>query len=205
MRIREFVAPVLFVLTIASLACTGGERTSDEPMEGESEPSTSATSEREDTASDTVAAPTPSLPDTTAQDVWGYLQEVEYRDAWAPWPGMGRYYSGGEPHGRLLTTYVNAAAGSAIESSAATMPEDAVIVKENFMPDSTLVAVTVMYKHQGYAPDAGDWFWAKYAPDGSVDAAGRVTSCQECHVDGNDYVLTDDFGADTAEADASGE
>jgi len=25
---------------------------------------------------------------------------------------------------------------------------------------------TVMYKVEGYNPDAGDWFWVKYSPQG---------------------------------------
>lgn len=158
-----------------------------------------------DTDVDTVAAGTDrrpgdsppdvvAMPDTTAEAVWSYLQEADYDDVWALWPDMGELYEGGRPHGRLLTTYVNAAALSAIEGSESQMPTDALIVKENHATDSTLVAVTAMYEVEGYDPEHADWFWARYQPDGSVDAAGRVSSCQECHVDGADYVLTDDFG-----------
>jgi len=74
------------------------------------------------------------------------------------------------------------------------LPAEAFIVKENYAPDSSLVAVTAMYKVDEYDPGQGNWFWAKYTPDGSVDASGSVTSYQECHADGADYVLTDNFG-----------
>lgn len=71
------------------------------------------------------------------------------------------------------------------------MPDGAIIVKENYGPDQQkLVAVTPMYKVEGYNPDAGNWFWAKYAPDGSVQAAGKVDSCIECHKTADDYRFT---------------
>ena len=178
------------ILSLAALAaCAGEEQTGD----------TSAAEEPEASqpAAPSASAPTPSLPDTTAEAVWSYLQQADYQASWTVWPGMGELYEGGEPHGRLLTTYVNEPALSAVQSSAASMPADAFIVKENYMPDTTLAAVTVMYKVPEYDPEHADWFWAKYAPGGSVDAAGRVESCQDCHADGNDFVLTDDFGSST--------
>ncbi|MGW8368195.1 MAG: cytochrome P460 family protein [Gammaproteobacteria bacterium] len=89
-----------------------------------------------------------------------------------------------------------------------------VIVKHNYMrPDGelttgevmdsgwsdNLVAVTVMFKREsGYNSGAGDWFWAKYLADGSLDRtpqgtsmAGRVQGCIQCHsdADGDDYVF----------------
>jgi hypothetical protein len=35
-----------------------------------------------------------------------------------------------------------------------------------------------------YDPEHNDYVWAKYTPDGGVDAAGRVESCQACHAAG---------------------
>jgi hypothetical protein len=62
------------------------------------------------------------------------------------------------------------------------MPAGAMIVKENYGPDKkTLMAVTPMYKVKGYNPDAGDWFWAKYGPDGADMASGKVQGCIDCH------------------------
>jgi len=30
-----------------------------------------------------------------------------------------------------------------------------------------------MYKVAGYNPGAGDWFWAKYSPQGKADKFGK--------------------------------
>ncbi len=58
------------------------------------------------------------LPDTTAVALWAYLQEVEYRDNWELWPEKRELYQGQEPHGMLLTTYVNPAAHDALMNKA---------------------------------------------------------------------------------------
>lgn len=136
-----------------------------------------------------------ALPDTTAAAVWDYLDQVGYRDAWTLWPGKGELYAGAEPHGMLLTTYLDTMALAALESGASAMPAGAFLVKENYTPDSTLAAVTAMYKVEGYNPDHGDWFFAKYQPDGTVEAAGRAEGCQTCHLAGTDYIMTPGFGS----------
>lgn len=133
------------------------------------------------------------LPDTTATSLWLYLERVDYRDAWDLWPGMGEFYGGPEAHGLFLTTYVNSGALAAIEQRASSMPAGAVIVTEAFLPNRTLDNVAVMYKVRGYDPDHGDWFYARFQPDGEVAAAGRVQSCRECHAEGRDYVRTGGF------------
>ena len=125
-----------------------------------------------------------ALPDTTAQAVWQYLQDADDQD-WQLWPGKGELYEGTEPHGMLLTTYLNGAAHEALTAGSGAMPNGAIIVKENYTPDRTLAAVTVMYSAEGYDPDHNDYFWAKYQADGSVDAAGRVQSCIACHSAGD--------------------
>lgn len=54
----------------------------------------------------------------------------------------------------------------AIQNRSGLLPGNSFIIKENYRPDKTLAAVTVMYRVKGYDADAGDWFWAKYAADG---------------------------------------
>ena len=66
------------------------------------------------------------------------------------------------------------------------------------------MAITIMYRSKGYAPDSGDWYWVKYRPDGTVDKtppemgnmrlAGRLNGCINCHnaADGDDYVFAND-------------
>lgn len=132
------------------------------------------------------------LPDTTAAAVWAYLQKVDYRSSWQLWPGKGELYAGREPHGMLLTTYLNPAAYEAVTNKAGSMPEGAIIVKENYMPDSTLAAVTTMYKVSGYDAENHDWFWTKFLADGSVEVEGRGQGCIACHggQSDNDYIFT---------------
>ena len=72
------------------------------------------------------------------------------------------------------------------------MEDGSIIAKENYTAEKKFVALTVMYKIKGYNPTAGDWFWAKYNPDGTVAAAGRVKGCIDCHSakKDNDYIFT---------------
>ena len=148
--------------------------------------------------------PAAARPDTTGAAVWTHLREADYRAAWALWPGKGELYPGNEPHGMLLTTYLNPTALDALNGDAAAMPAGAVIVKENYMPDSTLAAITVMVKAPGYNPDHNYWFFSKHLPDGALDRTpegmpmeGRLTGCQSCHAAraANDYLYTGDLAA----------
>jgi hypothetical protein len=103
-------------------------------------------------------------------------------------------YQGIEPHGALLTTYVNDTAYNSVKSKKG-MADGSIIVKENYTPDKQLAAVTVMYKVKGYHPAEGNWFWAKYRPDGDIEASGKLESCIKCHSQrkANDYVMTEDI------------
>jgi len=70
-----------------------------------------------------------------------------------------------------------------------------IVVKENIGNDNKLKALTVMYKVEGFNPENGDWFWAKYIPKGKVDKSGKVTGCIGCHtsVEDNDYIFVHEF------------
>lgn len=137
-------------------------------------------------------AGSPALPDTSGSAVDSYLDEIDYREQWELWPGKGELYQGVEPHGLLLTTYANEAALKAVNDKSGAMPEGAMIVKENYMPDGNYDSATVMYKVSDYNPDHNDWFFAKYGSDGTIQAEGRVEGCQACHssVKDNDYIFT---------------
>ena len=134
----------------------------------------------------------PELPDTTGDAVAAYLEEVNYQESWDLWPGLGEKFPGEEPHGMLLTTYLNPAALEAVNSNASVMPNGAIIVKDNFTPAGVLAATTVMYKQSGYNPEHNDWFWLKVLADGTIEKQGKVEGCQNCHGDvkDNDYVWT---------------
>ena len=128
----------------------------------------------------------PELPDTTEASLLAYLEEVDYQENWSLWPDSSEKYPGEDPHGALLTIRMN---DSAFDAVGGTMPEGAIIVKENHTPAGDLAAITVMYKKSGYAPDHNDWFWLKNTTDGSDDRAGQLMGCQDCHADGTDYVF----------------
>lgn len=146
-----------------------------------------------------VPAATGAAPDTTGAALWAHIQNADYAANWARWPGTEALYAGNDPHGMLLTTYVNEVANAAITTRAGSMPAGAIIVKENYMPDSTLAAVTVMYKRSGYNAEHNDWFFTKHLPTGELDTMpngmameGRLMGCQNCHMAqrANDYVFT---------------
>ena len=134
----------------------------------------------------------PALPVISADSVIAYLDEVDYQESWELWPGRGEKYQGDDPHGALLTTYLNPAAFEALDNKAGVLPNGAIVVKENYTPGSELAAITVMYKRTGYNPDHNDWFWLKVLADGTVEKEGMVMGCQECHGDvkDNDYIWT---------------
>lgn len=130
--------------------------------------------------------------DLMGTSVWNWMQAQPY-PSWQMWPGKSAFYKGTEPHGMLLTTYVNELALAAVRNGTRPLPTGAVIVKENYKPTKELAAVTIMMKSKDYNPDGGDWWWAKYSPDGSVIKEGKVAGCLDCHgmEKGNDYLLTD--------------
>ena len=132
------------------------------------------------------------LPGATGKDLWSYLTKVKYQKSFTLWPGKGKLYKGTEPHGALLTTYINKPALGAIQGKKGAMPAGAIVVKENYMPDKKLAAITVMYKVAGFNPEAGDWFWVKYKPDGTIEKEGKVGGCIGCHGSrkGNDFLYT---------------
>ena len=92
----------------------------------------------------------------------------------------------------MLTTYVNRQALEGIETRNGTMPVGAMIIKDNFSAEGDLVATTLMYKRGSEQSDASGWFWMKWQPDNTIDAAGPVEGCRSCHgmAQDNDFILT---------------
>ena len=121
------------------------------------------------------------MPEAEGKAVWNYIMEEEPYTEWDQWPGHDGMHEGQSPHGAYLKLYVNDVAKTAIKEGKEMMPENALIVKENYDKNKKLVALTPMYKVKGYNPDAGNWFWAKYGKDGAIMASGKVGSCIDCH------------------------
>jgi len=132
------------------------------------------------------------MPPAEGKEVYAYLTDVSPYQDWPLFPGTKKLQEGKHPHGALLTTYVSPSALSAIQERQGQLPVGAFIVKENYMPDQTLGAITIMYRVKGYNPAAGDWFWAKYSADGDIAASGKVDGCINCHTAAiqNDWVFT---------------
>lgn len=121
------------------------------------------------------------LPEPQAEAFWTYISETNSYTQWDMWPGKEGIYEGHSPHGAFLKLYINDIALNALKENKP-MPDGAIIVKENYGKDKeTLMAITPMYKKKGYNPDADDWFWAKYGPQGKVMNAGKIKGCIDCH------------------------
>ncbi len=143
-----------------------------------------------------------------AAQLWGAL---ETRGLVGDDPIYSRPYRGTEPHGFVLET---------LESQVPVGDHtDWAVVKRNYGPagievnavanerEKHLKAITVMFRRKaGYDPDNQNWFWVKYAPNGSVlknpkgmALAGRVAKgmakgCIACHsaAPGGDYLFVTD-------------
>jgi hypothetical protein len=131
------------------------------------------------------------LPGADAQKLGDYIVRYNPYTTWDLWPGKGRLFQGRDPHGSLLTTFVNYSAHYSAKNKEP-MTDGAIIAKENYTADKKFVALTVMYKITGYNPEAGDWFWAKYGPDGRAQVSGKVKACIDCHAvrKDNDYIFS---------------
>lgn len=141
-----------------------------------------------------------------ANELWNKIQSENYWANWKKWPDKEAFYKGREPHGALLTTYVNDAALKTIIDKEGQMPSGAIIITEDYMPDKTLDSITVMHKIEGFNPKVNDWFWVKFGPDGKIataekygqtlNLAGKVAACIECHggQSANDFIFTSPLG-----------
>ena len=121
------------------------------------------------------------------QEAGGLWAAISGYASWEQFRGHEGVQPGKSPHGKFVQTFVNPAAGNS-----AAPGFGSIIVKENYKPDSTLAATTVMYKVEGYNPEHNDWFWLKRLADGTIEVEGRGQMCQSCHgarAD-NDYIMT---------------
>lgn len=132
-------------------------------------------------------------PKAEGKALYDYITKGNNYKNWDMWPGKGELYpkSPGSPHGDLLTTYVSDDAFTAIQGKKGSLPDESIVVKENYNANKTLIALSVMYKEDGYDAANNDWFWASYGPDGSVRAEGKVKGCIDCHGSkkDNDYIF----------------
>lgn len=109
-----------------------------------------------------------------------FTEDGAYKE-WSIWPGKEAMMDGTGVHGDYVSIYVSDNALSSAETGGATMPYEAMVVKEGFNSDEELTGLYLMYKAEGFDPDNNDWFWAAYSPEGDVKAEGKVGGCISCH------------------------
>ena len=133
-----------------------------------------------------------NMPGPDPEALWKHITETSPYNKWDYWPDHQGIQSGKAPHGPRHKVFVN---GKLLNSSSPPVQYGSIQVKENFTPTGDLAAITVMYKVEGYNPDAGDWFWVKYTPEGKADKSGKVKGCIQCHASRakNDYILVHEF------------
>lgn len=142
------------------------------------------------TAIATITLAMSHMPEPEADAFWTYISETNPYAKWDMWPGKDGLYPGTSPHGAFLKLFVNDVAMKALKDGT-DMPDGAIIVKENYNTEKKFVAITPMYLKKGYNPEAGDWFWAKYSPEGEVMASGKVEGCINCHRTQPDWLFTE--------------
>ena len=172
------LAGILIISLLLVISCGKGKKDMDEMTADES--------------SSEMMDKEVAMPGADAAEIWNFITETSPYQEWNGWPGMEGHIPGNAPHGAIIRTFLSGHGVHNIQDTdKGTFDNGIFIVKENFMPDTTLAAITVMYKVEGFNPDAADWFWAKYQPNGTVDAAGIPKGCVTCHgaKADNDYIM----------------
>ncbi len=137
---------------------------------------------------------------TYAHNLWNQLQKRGFNST------NSKLYTGGPPHGKVREVLEGKIDGNLV------------VVKRNYRGKSITVAevasdrakyltsITVMAKRPGYDPADKDWFWVKYAPNGTIMknpkgmklagkvAKGMAKGCISCHAgaSGNDFLFIQD-------------
>ncbi len=133
------------------------------------------------------------MPGPDGAALWKYITETDPYTKWGQWPDFAGVVKSNSPHGPFVRVFVNKT-GLAMTKPPA--PRGMIEVKEGLDKNNKIRNITVQYKvGQDYNPEGGDWFWAKYSPQGKVDAAGKLSGCIRCHKGrgDNDYITAHFF------------
>ncbi|WP_066857038.1 cytochrome P460 family protein [Halodesulfovibrio spirochaetisodalis] len=118
-------------------------------------------------------------PATSAAELWQFIKLKDNYSKWDQFDDAEGLLQAAPPHGPLVKIYANDIA----TGSTYTGRKGSIVIMENYENDGkTLLTINLMQKRPGYAPSAGDWFWATYEPSGKVLEEGKIKSCVECHV-----------------------
>jgi len=135
---------------------------------------------------------------TFAKDIWQKISKAGFLGV------HGHLYIGGPPHGKVREVVEGVVDNKLVIVKSNYGGKDVSVANVTKDPKKYLKAVTVMVKRKGYDKDDKDWFWIKYAPDGTVlknkkgmSLAGRVAKgmpvgCISCHksASGSDFVFS---------------
>ncbi len=119
------------------------------------------------------------MPGPDGAALWKYITETDPYTKWGQWSDFKGVQKSRSPHGPYVRVYVNKIG---LEMTGPPAPYGMIEVKEALTKDEKIRNITVQYKVvQGYNPKGGDWFWAKFSPQGRIDASGKVGGCIRCH------------------------
>ncbi len=132
------------------------------------------------------------MPGADAAELWNYITKTSPYQKWGHWSDWKGVQPSKSPHGAFTAIYANK---QALKAKKTPLPVGALVVKEGYTQDKKLDGLVVMYKVKGFNPEAGDWFWAFYSPDGQVKASGKPEPCIKCHqtAAANDYLAAHKF------------
>jgi hypothetical protein len=133
------------------------------------------------------------LPGPDGVALWKYITETDPYTKWGQWDDFKGVQKSRSPHGPKVRVFVNKIG---LEMKGPPAPYGMIEVKEALNNKGKIKNITVQYKvAEGYNPKGGDWFWAKYSPEGRVDAKGKVKGCIKCHKGSgkNDYITSHFF------------
>lgn len=132
------------------------------------------------------------MPKADADDLWMFITKENPYKQWGYFDDHKGLQKGDAPHGSMHIVYAN---DKVLMSTKEPAQYGSIIVKENFNDAKKLMAITVMYKKQGYNPSKGDWYWVKYTPEGKAGPAGKPAGCIGCHSAraDNDFVMIHEF------------
>ena len=115
---------------------------------------------------------------------------IEGYESW----GQSENWTGIQPgvsvHGAFVEIWVSDDALDTIEAGGgAPMPDGAALVKHVYADEAgeTLESRAASYKIDG------EWYWAKWDADGNLETSGQPSGCTGCHVDGQDYVWSENW------------
>ena len=132
-----------------------------------------------------------------AAELFSLITASDPYEQWARFPGFEGTFESAAPHGPRARVFINEKVEQAMLAFDGTLPDGAIIVKENIgaSEGDKAEALTVMWKVSGFDPNNNDWFWANISSSGEVNAEGQVVGCMSCHggAQANDYVFMHQF------------